>query len=191
MPRSPINIWQYVDDSNGLIFPNYTRPFLEILRTWEMEDWDIFEWGSGHSTIWFGSRCKSLVSVDHSAQQLQAVQSQLDDLNAMNVTLKLRSPSAPYEIDHGGEASSLVKAIDEDDRFYDCIIINGSFHRNACAVYALKHIKKYGVIILNNANQASAGINSWPTFKLLNEYEHYSIWQPGHPDWRTDYWLMQ
>jgi hypothetical protein len=94
-------------------------------------------------------------------------------------------------IGDGGEESPLVNSIDENGALYDCIIIDCSYHRNTCAMHALKHLKENGVLILDNANQASVGLDSTATFELLKEYEHYSYSQPGHYDWRTDFWTLR
>ncbi len=187
MPSS-VNEWQWIDD-DGLVFPWFTKPFLEVLRTWDIKDWEVFEWGTGYSTIWFAKHCKSVVSIETNPKWLVAIQERLDELQLSNVVLKQRNGSFPFDIGGGGEDSSLINSIDEDEKLYDCIVID-SIHRNTCAVYALKHIKPHGIIILDNANQFSVGLNSWTTFELLKEYPHYSYLQPGHRDWRTDYWII-
>jgi predicted O-methyltransferase YrrM len=93
---------------------------------------------------------------------------------------------------YDGKNSQYVLAIEEDDKQYDCIIIDG-VHRNTCARHILSHIKPGGIIIVDNADQNSIGINSKYIFKLLNKYQHYSYLQPDsiYPDWRTDYWIIQ
>jgi hypothetical protein len=45
-----INEWQFLD-AHGMVFPWYTKLFLDILATWDIKDWDVFEWGGGYSTI--------------------------------------------------------------------------------------------------------------------------------------------
>lgn len=187
-PRQ-VNEWQHIDPTNNLVFPWFTKPFLDLFTTWDMQEWSVFEWGTGYSTLWLATRCQQVVSVDNNTQWIQAVRAELDAHDLTNVTLKHRIPAAPYSIGDGGEESMLVTAIDEDDALYDCIIIDGEFHRNACAERAIKHLKKGGILILDNANQASIGLNSSATFELLKGYPHFSFQQPGHPDWKTDFWI--
>ncbi len=184
-----VNEWQHIDPVNQLVFPWYAKPFLDVFNTWDMQEWSVFEWGAGYSTLWLATRCKNVVSVENNATWLKSVSAGLKEHNLTNVTLKHRIPSAPYTIGEGGEDSFFVTAINEDDQLYDCIIIDGNFHRNACAEQAIKHLKKGGILILDNANQASVGLNSSSTFELLKAYPHFSFLQPGHPDWRTDYWI--
>ena len=49
------NEWQTLDPETGLVFPWFVRPFLDVLKTWDITNWDIFEYGCGFSTLWFAS----------------------------------------------------------------------------------------------------------------------------------------
>lgn len=187
-----INEWQFLD-KNGLVYPWYTKPFLDILSTWDVSNWEVLEWGGGYSTVWWASHCKSVTTIDHDAMWTSSIQTYLNKLGLKNVIIKvhpiMHAIGIPIGIANGGENSSYVTTIDEDHKLYDCIIIDGVF-RNDCAVKALRHIKPNGIIILDDANRASIGFNSQQTFSLLAQYEHYSYLQPGHPDWRTDVWII-
>lgn len=191
MHLSPKNIneWQFLD-KNGMVLPWYTKPFLDILVTWNTKNWDVFEWGGGYSTVWWAAHAKSIVTVDNNLEWMSAVQKYLNQLNLTNVTIKNRELAKNADIGEGGELSTYVMAIDEDQKLYDCIIIDG-WHRNTCATKVLNHLKPNGILILDNANQASCDLNSLPTFELLKKYKHYSFLQPGHKDWRTDYWIIE
>lgn len=184
-----INEWQFIDN-NGMVFPWYTKPFLDVLITWNIKNWDVFEWGGGYSTVWWAAHAKHVVTVDNNEEWLTGVQKNLDQLNLHNVILKHRVTDSHADIGDGGQTSPYVLAIDEDDKLYDCIIIDGR-HRNTCATKVLAHLKPGGILILDNANQASCDLNSLPTFELFKDYVHHSYLQPGHRDWRTDYWIIQ
>lgn len=191
LPQS-INEWQFVDKRSGLVFPWFTKPMLDTLVTWDVKDWEVFEWGAGYSTIWFSFNCKNVVSADTNKLWTNTLANELDSMGQKNVILKIRDTNElNASIGDGGENSDFVNSIDENDKLYDCIVIDGAYHRNACAVVALNHIKDNGIIILDNANQASIHLNSIPTFELLKNYEHYSYLQPGHQDWRTDFWIIR
>jgi hypothetical protein len=183
-----INEWQFLD-AHGMVFPWYTKPFLDILATWDIKDWDVLEWGGGYSTLWWASHCKSVVTIDSHAEWMASLDETINALQLTNVNLKFRALGQNPHMGNGGEETPYVMGIDEDDKLYDCIIIDGEY-RNTCAFRALAHLKPNGVIILDNANQASIGLNSQPTFELFKQYEHHSFLQPGHPDWRTDYWII-
>ena len=136
------NEWQFVDQDSGQVFPWYARPFLDELVTWDIKDWNVFEWGSGYSTLWFASHCHSVVSVDTSREWVRILQQELDSDLKSKVILKYR-PGGP-QIQIGGGDSLFVNS---DDAVYDCIIIDGACHRNTCAEHVLKHLKPDGILI--------------------------------------------
>ncbi|MDB2614287.1 class I SAM-dependent methyltransferase, partial [Chlamydiales bacterium] len=186
-----INEWQFLD-AEGKVFPWYTKSFLDELVTWDISDWEILEMGSGYSTAWLATHCKNLVSVENDVQWAEAVQKDLKHQKIKNVQFKVRDDALTREV-NGVMSSHFVEAMDEDDKLYDCIVVDGAdvTCRNQCVYKALNHIKLGGVIILDNANQATCGIDSTPAFQLLSGYKHYSFKQPNHPDWRTDYWVIE
>lgn len=192
----PMGAPQYCDD-DGTILPWYTKPFLEVLTTWDIKEWDIFEWGSGYSTVWYALHCKSITSVENNQKWAHAMQENIQQLGLANATIKLRktgySIGEMIFLSEGGQTSEYVLAINENDAQYDCIIIDG-MHRNTCAQHILAHLKPGGIIIVDNANQKSIGIDSTATFRLLDGLKHYSYLQPDcamYPDWRTDYWIYE
>ena len=60
-----MNINQKFDDTLGLIFPYYTWTFLDVLKTWDVSTWDVFEYGVGYSTLWWKRKAKSVDGVDN------------------------------------------------------------------------------------------------------------------------------
>lgn len=184
---------QYVDDNNQIL-PWYTKPFLNELLLWDIKDWDIFEWGSGYSTIWYASHCKSVTSIECDKSWKYFLEQVISEKNITNTIIKLRAVDTQYStsLSEGGKRSAYVQAIEEDNKKYDCIIIDG-LHRNECAKHVLSHLKPGGILILDNAHQKSIGINSTSTFVLFRGYEHHSFLQTNnccYPDWRTDYWKI-
>ncbi len=196
------NIWRH-KDKGGLLYPYCTKPFLDFLDSQNMKKWEIFEWGSGGSTVWFASKCKRITSIEHDKNWLTDVTTHLKILRLKNGILKLRNIEQPKNKEHpilgtiqtdifleDGLNSNYVKAIKEDNRKYDCIFIDG-LHRHACAKIAINHIKPGGIIVLNNVNQKTLGIDSTPVLELYKNYKHHSFKQPNHLDWRTDYWIIK
>ena len=183
----PLDPTQYRDDT-GTVMPWFTRPFLDVLQTWDISTWSIAEWGTGYSTLWFIRTCAQLTSIEHNPVWFDAVTAYLKEHQIAHSDYRLASalfkpgPERESQVDY-------INALDNSAKKYDCIIIDG-MHRNACAKKALDHIKQGGIIILDNADQQSIGISSQPTFQLLKKYKHYSYAQPGHVDWKTDYWII-
>lgn len=190
-------------DANGWLMPYFTQPFLEQLSSWDISHWSIFNWnvGEGFTPAWLARKCRRLICVEHRPEWQQALnnffqQKRLAHAHCLLGALERKTTPHPLfgtqeinTMNYLGEQNSYVQAIDQTAELYDCIIIDG-MHRNACAVAALRHIKPGGIIILNNANQATIGCNSQPTFALLRQYPHFSYQQPNHLDWCTDYWII-
>ncbi len=183
-----INEWCFIDTENQVVYPWFTQPFLAELSKWNTRNWEVFEWGSGYSTGWFAKQCKHITSVENSSNWREAVVNYLHSLGHTNFNVYTRECKNVI----GGEIdchNDYIDAIHQSDQKYDCIIIDGMY-RNACAKAALAHIKPGGLIILDNANQKSIGLNSESTFELLASFPHFSFKQPEHLDWRTDYWII-
>jgi predicted O-methyltransferase YrrM len=181
-----ISAKQYVDPTCGILFPWFTKPFLDILATWDLSNADIFEWGAGHSTIWYATKCKSLISVETNKEFYISVKERLIEKNLTNVEF------FNFCVDVPEEAPKYVSIIDRNDKKYDYVSIDGSL-RNECGVTCVKHLKPGSIVILDNANQLSIGGMNTPIFDALKHCQHFSFLHPWHKfgDWRTDYWIYQ
>lgn len=42
--------WQLQEENTGLIYPWWTHPFLEVLKTWDLSKVNWLEFGGGRST---------------------------------------------------------------------------------------------------------------------------------------------
>ena len=201
------NMWQS-KDVDGTTLPYFSQTFLQELQKWDVKDWSVFIWGAGdcptESTLfWFARKCKKVTYVDWYDRWIGELNNFIDrQLHMVNkVLFKCRAIERIEKNDpllgkvnvnifsNFGMNSSYVNAVAEDGEKYDCVIVDG-YHRNSCISKAITHIKPGGVIILNNANQQTLGINSTQAYQLLAKYPHKSCLHPGHLDWRTDYWII-
>jgi len=156
-----MNDWQHLDHTNGLIFPWYTEAFLHVLRTWNISDWVVGEFGAGASTLWWRDKVKELISVDN------------------NPDWAAKSGAILAETEE-----EYLKALG-DEACYDCIIIDGEW-RNACGPVAMKVIKRGGIVILDNSDR-----DDYSKIHNLFKYnERHSYPQQNHPEWRTCYWVV-
>lgn len=127
---------------------------------------EVFEYGSGGSTLFFAPLVKSVTSVENDASWRTKLSNILTKENICNVEIlesnwDCNNPSADafYNSDY----------IQKLDRKYDVIIIDGMcFHpkenlRISCFEHALKFIKPNGMIVLDD---------SWRYDDLLKERGH-------------------
>lgn len=163
-----MNEHRKLDETIGVVYPWYTWTFLDVLATWDVSSWDVFEYGAGYSTSWWRCKAKSITSVDG------------------NLVWASRF-RAHYETDK----EKYIHFPLETGRLYDCIIIDGEpvSWRDECTAIALKALKPGGKIIIDNYKQASVDLAEWPqTDILLSKYPAQVYSQPGHRDWKTAVW---
>src|SRR5215211_2787797 len=138
------------DHENNYV-PWFTYPAIEALKNWDLADKRVFEYGSGYSTLFWASRCKEVVSVEHN----RAWYEKIAGLAPSNARLIL----APIDGDDYHPSPELLEQFKEyaeaiDGRFH-VIVIDGyarSRVRYQCAQAALPHLDPNGLIILDNSD---------------------------------------
>jgi hypothetical protein len=106
------------------------------------------EFGSGRSTIWFASRIRQLISVEHDAGWYSSVAASLRAANlSQKVTLLHRSEKATGSRD--SPYLEVLSAVDEHS--LDFCLVDG-VSRDLCALRAIPRIKRGGLLIIDNAN---------------------------------------
>jgi precorrin-6B methylase 2 len=119
----------------------------------------VFEWGSGASSVWLSKRSHRVVTVEHDedwALQMRQVASRykLRNLEIVHVEAlrsvspKISSGKIGYE---GLDFTRYVNSIEAYENF-DLIVIDGRA-RIDCLIVALKHLKPSGVILLDDSNR--------------------------------------
>jgi hypothetical protein len=121
-------------DADLVPIPWFTYPAIEYISQLDLSDKNIFEWGSGNSSLFFSKRCKSLISVE-------------SDKGWYRLIEENRSPNQKLLF---CDPEKLADAIGPFDKF-DVIIIDTA-NRYNCAINALKHLSDGGLIILDNSD---------------------------------------
>jgi predicted O-methyltransferase YrrM len=103
-------------------------------------DWQMIEFGSGMSTVWFAKRVNHVYSIEDYAPWYEKVKVIFDKFGVNNVTYKLLTESDYANADF------------VSDQSMDFVLVDGS-QRDACMRTALKKIKPGGWIYLDNADQ--------------------------------------
>jgi hypothetical protein len=116
--------------------PWYSYPCTHFLASRATADMDVFEFGSGHSTLWWAKRVRSVTSCEHDRAFYEEISANAPD----NVTYVLPEPSA-YAATAGIQ-----------QRKFDVIVIDGQ-DRVACGMAAIEGLKPDGVIIWDNADR--------------------------------------
>ena len=127
---------------DGDLNPNpwYTYPALEYLKQLDFRDKTVFEYGCGHSTLFWAARASHVVSVEHDRRWYQSMATRVPD------TCELI-----FECDSDAYASTIERFRDG----FDVIVVDGLVTgrtRLKCAKAAVRHLREGGMIILDNSD---------------------------------------
>ena len=161
---------------------------IEFLKNILNKNMIVFEYGAGGSTLFFSSRVKSVVSVEHDPAWYRNVIAAIDNLNISNCEIKLSEPiSVSACTDNNVADPNLYVSGDKNyqgmsfkkyassidmypDDYFDVVLIDGR-SRPSCYKHAKKKIKFGGFIILDNS-----------------ETDYYNF---IHEDMDNEYWKKQ
>ena len=127
-------------DADGRAVPWYTYPAIEYLRQLDFSGKDVFEYGSGNSTLFWGAAAKRVVS----AEEDEAWYATLKPKVAANCDLILETDLARY-----------VDVIRRYPEGFDVIVVDGASRgrtRLKCSRAALECLRPGGLIILDNSD---------------------------------------
>ncbi|MCF2488240.1 FkbM family methyltransferase [Dyadobacter sp. CY347] len=124
-------------DANGDPLPWYTYPFILFLRPRLKPEFVVFEYGSGNSTRWYGTRVKQITAVEHDAEWIKLIRPKLPS-NAKVIEKPL------------GDA--YIQAVKDAGERYNIIIVDGR-NRVKCANFAVDYLTNDGVLILDNSER--------------------------------------
>lgn len=114
--------------------PWFTYPAIEYLNKLDISNKSVFEWGSGHSSIYFSHKASTITSIESNQEWFKYIKGK-----------KLKN----HQI-HKHQGEDYYKAILGYNNF-DIIIIDGD-KRAKCAEYAIDKINSDGLIILDNSD---------------------------------------
>jgi hypothetical protein len=145
--------------------PWMTYPFIDFISDRLSPDMEIFEYGSGNSTLYFASKVKWVYSIEHD-EKWYKIMKQIIPNNVNLYHIKL---------DYGGEYSMFPLTLNKK---YHIIIIDGRDRVN-CIKNSIKCLKPEGVIVLDDSERTQylEGIRF-----LLNEgFKKIDFWgiSPG------------
>jgi hypothetical protein len=133
-------------------------------------DMVIFEYGSGGSTLFWASRVKEVVSIEHDRLWYGKMSIELADRNITNLNYILSEPEPDNEFERksfenpgdyisedanftGKKFEIYAKQIDYfADQYFDIVIVDGRA-RPSCILHALKKVKTRGFIIVDNTDR--------------------------------------
>ena len=115
--------------------PWLTQEANKILERDLKSNFNVLEYGSGRSTVFFAKRCHKVYSIENNESWYRRVLELLEKNELKNAELSLLEGEDYYN-----------KVKEFDDEFFDIILIDGVY-RAECVVNSLPKVKKNGTII--------------------------------------------
>lgn len=165
-------------DNEGRPTPWWTIPAIEFMNSVVSKHWRVFEYGCGHSTLWWQEKVNQVIGVDHDAEWVDRVRPKLNKENS--ALLKQKGDRASHvaekisetyfnrwhKTDFGYDDEKVTRrglndkdfidyadAINEVGGKFDCIVIDG-MARRLCAYFAVRKLTDDGFIVFDNSNRS-------------------------------------
>ena len=122
-------------DKNNNPIPWMTYSFIDFITERLNKELEIFEFGSGNSTIFFAGRVKKITAAEHNVKWYEEVKNKVPT----NAEVKLIT------------LENYQNSIDVTKQ-YDIIIVDGE-KRNDCVANSIKALTKRGIIILDDSER--------------------------------------
>jgi hypothetical protein len=153
--RNPVDI-------NGDPIPWTTYSFIHFIKDYLKPEMELFEFGSGNSTLFFASLVDHVYTVEHDRKWFDKLKSRLPE----NSTAFFR------DLDNGYET-----CIRETNKNFDVIFVDGR-KRNKCIKTAVHCLKKDGILVLDDSERSyyREGIN----FLLSHNFKKIEFWGISH-----------
>lgn len=116
-----------------------TYPAIDFLKNRIGKGMSIFEYGCGESTLWWSTRVKEVISVEHDKVWYKNIAEKISE----NVNL------LQIDLEYGGSYSGKIS---EYRDCFDIIVIDGRDRVN-CARNCLGALKADGVIVFDNSDR--------------------------------------
>lgn len=125
-------------DNKGNPIPWNTYPFIKFIESRLKSNFDIFEFGSGNSTLWYAPRVKSVKAVENEKTWFEKISKSMPD----NVELIHRDLA---------DDDKYVNEIAVDNKKYHLIIVDGR-NRVESVKASIPNLREDGVIVFDNSD---------------------------------------
>jgi hypothetical protein len=167
---------------------------ISFLDGWLKKHMQVFEYGSGGSTLYFAQKTARIISVEHNKEWYANASIAIKEsrLNNINYTLiepqllqdtLLRNCTDPtlyvscFKEYTGYEFSAYANAISSyANEIFDLVIVDGRV-RHSCIASAMQKVKRNGILLLDNADR-DYYLKPFP--ELNNQQEWKQVTYIGH-----------
>lgn len=184
----PLVQWQKIDEDNGLVMPWFTHPFLDVLKTWDLSNKRVLEFGGGRSTAWWRKRADWVTTVEANKDWANQIQQECYNnalINGVIFVVPINEGDSQYKEEY--------TKCSENYGPYDIVIVDGIL-RYECLEYALT-LPRPLTLIADNWDQDFVWISS-AAIELMKPYDIHVFEQSDHTDnegkkWKTVFWELK
>lgn len=126
-------------DKNGKALPWVTYSFIDFIEDRLNKNLNIFEFGSGNSTLWYASKVNTVTSVEHDKNWFEEVKLTMPK----NVNINY------VPLEYNGAYS---KFLNNYEKKFDIIIIDGRDRVN-CIIQSISCLNETGVMVLDDSQR--------------------------------------
>jgi hypothetical protein len=124
-------------EKDGTPIPWMSYSAIALLKSRVRQSWNVFEFGTGYSTIWWGNHCQSVMSCEHDIGWCRKIGKSLPG----NCSL------IPIPLDQ-----NYPLAAQKTQRLYDVIVVDGR-KRVKCAISSINCLNPTGIIIWDDSDR--------------------------------------
>ena len=127
-----------------MILPWWIDGAAKFVESFLNKDAEVFEWGSGRSTIWFAQRVKFIWTIEYQYKWLEKVldMAQTDKLNNISICMLDNKDVEKYS-----------SAIEQVGKKFDCVVVDGR-NRVACMKKMMLFLKEKCVVVVDDTHRS-------------------------------------
>ena len=159
------------EDAHGNPIPWMTYTAIFQLEQYDFSNAEVFEWGGGYSSLYWGKRCKSINTVEDDIEWVEFV----------------RERQLPNMICHQVDLQNYSNYINTLNKTFDVIVVDGYIHddmRRRCVEDALAYLNEGGLLILDNSDWL-ANTCAYLRQKGFNQSDYFGFGPINNYPWCT------
>jgi len=175
--------FQRFDPSNNLVEPWLVHPALDVIKTWDLKDKNVLEWGAGLSTAWWADKCKHVMAIEANQQWFNDVHKLVKEEHVFtNVDLIYRN------VNEGDQTK--IEFYTEVPAWYrpDIVVVYGVL-RNECLLKGIEILSRNdgGYVIADNIWQDYVWMSP-ASLEIIAPYNPVLYEQADHTNHEGNKW---
>lgn len=180
--------FQRFDPTNNLVEPWLTHPALDVIKSWDLADKKVLEWGSGLGTAWWADKCEYVMAIEADAKWFADVAHLISEYGLRTKTQLI------YRNCNEGDQTKVDFYTDIPAHYQPDIVVVDGILRYECILKALS-LPRPLTLIVDNWQQDYVFICP-AAEKALEGFTGNLYIQPDHKDhegrpWQTGIWKIE